>query len=228
MMNGPSIANVGALMGDPARSIMLTSLMSGQALTASELAYVAGVAAATASGHLAQLLDGGLLAVEKQGRHRYYRLAGPEVASAIEALMDLAEQSGQRSLRPGPRDSQMRRARVCYDHLAGECGVELFTRLTRRKLIMLDEGAVTITSQGERQFAEFGIDVAALRAGKRPICRYLPRLERAPLASCRCAWGSTASSLIRPRMGPSRQRFSRNRVHTARRGELRAALRVVL
>jgi DNA-binding transcriptional ArsR family regulator len=171
MPTGPSIANVGALMGDPARSNMLTSLMSGQALTASELAYVAGVAAATASGHLRQLLDGGLLAIEKQGRHRYYRLAGPEVASAIEALMDLAEQSGQRSLRPGPRDSQMRRARVCYDHLAGERGVELFARLTRRKLIMLDDGAVAITSQGERQFADFGIDVAALRAGKRPICR---------------------------------------------------------
>ena len=95
MPTGPSIVNVAALMGDLARSTMLTSLMSGQALTASELAYVAGVAAATASGHLAQLLDGGLLAVEKQGRHRYYRLAGPEVASAIEALMDLAEQSGE-------------------------------------------------------------------------------------------------------------------------------------
>jgi DNA-binding transcriptional ArsR family regulator len=90
MATGPSIANVGALMGDPARSIMLCALMSGQALTARELAYVAGVAAATASGHLTQLLDGGLLAVEKQGRHRYYRLPGPEVASAIEALMNLA------------------------------------------------------------------------------------------------------------------------------------------
>src|SRR5262249_48036548 len=171
MPTGPSIANVGALMGDPARSNMLTSLMSGQALTASELAHVAGVAAATASGHLTQLLDGGLLAVEKQGRHRYYRLAGPEGASAIQALMDLAEQSGQRSLRPGPRDSQRRKARVCYDHRAGERGVELFARLTRRKLIMLDDGAVAITSQGERRFADFGIALAALRAGKRPICR---------------------------------------------------------
>jgi DNA-binding transcriptional ArsR family regulator len=158
-------------MGDPARANMLTSLMSGQALTASELAQVAGVAAATASGHLAQLLEGRLLAVEKQGRHRYYRLAGPEVAAAIEALMDLAEQPGEKCLRPGPRDPQMRRARVCYDHLAGESGVELFARLTRRKLITLDDGAVAITRRGECQIADFGIDVAALRAGKRPICR---------------------------------------------------------
>ena len=171
MPTGPNIANVGALIGEPARANMLTSLMSGQALTASELAHIAGVAAATASGHLTQLLDGGLLAVEKQGRHRYYRLAGPEVAAAIEALMDLAEQSSRRCFRPGPTDPQMRRARVCYDHLAGERGVELFARLTRHKLIMLEDGAVAITHRGERQLADFGIDVAALRAGKRPVCR---------------------------------------------------------
>lgn len=171
MTNGLSISGIGTLMGDPARANMLTSLMDGQALTASELARVAGVAAATASGHLAQLLDGGLLAVEKQGRHRYYRLAGPDVATAIEALMDLAQQSGQRHVRPGPRDPEMRRARVCYDHLAGERAVEFFARLTRLKLIALDDGAVALTSRGERRFAEFGIDIAALKSAKRPVCR---------------------------------------------------------
>ena len=170
MRNGPSIAGAGALMGDPARANMLTSLMGGQALTASELANVAGVAAATASGHLAQMLDGGLLAVEKQGRHRYFRLAGPDVATAIEALMDLAQQSGHR-VRPGPRDPEMRKARVCYDHLAGERGVELFATLTRRKLVAFEEGAIAITRRGERRFAEFGIDVVALKSARRPVCR---------------------------------------------------------
>ncbi len=171
MTDGPSISGIGALMGDPARANMLTSLMGGQALSASELAEVAGVAAATASGHLVQLLDGGLLVVEKQGRHRYYRLAGPDVAIAIETLMDLAQRSRRLQVRPGPRDPEMRRARVCYDHLAGECAVEFFARLTRRKLIALDDGAVAITSRGERRFAEFGIDIAALKSAKRPVCR---------------------------------------------------------
>jgi DNA-binding transcriptional ArsR family regulator len=120
MMIGPNIASVGAFMGDPARASILTALMSGRALTASELAQVAGVAAATVSGHLAQLLQGGLLIVEKQARHRYFRLASSDVAMAIEALMDLAERSGQRGMRSGPRDPEIRKARVCYDHLAGE------------------------------------------------------------------------------------------------------------
>lgn len=171
MTTGPGIANIGALMGDPARANMLTALMSGQALTASELAHVAGIAAPTASGHLAQLLAGCLLVVEKQGRHRYYRLAGPEVAAAIEALMDLSELSSGRRLRPGPRNPELRRARVCYDHLAGERGVALFARLVQRKLITLEDGAIAIARPGEREFADFGIDVADLRTGKRPVCR---------------------------------------------------------
>lgn len=171
MKNGPSIAEVGALIGDPARANMLTSLMSGQALTAGELAKEAGVAAATASGHLTRLLDGELVSVEKQGRHRYYRLSGPDVAVAIEALMDLAERSGPRRVRPGPNDPALRNARVCYDHLAGERGVELFTRLTKLNLIALADGLVTVTAHGERRLAEVGVDFAALVRAKRPLCR---------------------------------------------------------
>jgi DNA-binding transcriptional ArsR family regulator len=171
MRNGPSIAAVGALVGDPARANILTSLMSGQALTATELAHEAGIAATTASGHLAKLLYGGLLLVEKQGRHRYYRLSGPDVATAIEALMDLVGHAGHRRVRPGPQDPEMRKARVCYDHLAGERGVELFARLTRLKLVVLEDGAFTITPVGAAQFQLFGIDIEALRAAKRPICR---------------------------------------------------------
>lgn len=171
MKNGPSIAAVGALVGDPARANMLTSLMSGQAMTATELAHAGGIAAATASGHLTKLLEGGLLLVEKHGRHRYYRLAGPDVAAAIEALMELVEHAGHRRVRPGPKDPEMRKARVCYDHLAGERGVELFTRLTRLRLIALEGGAIIITPDGVQKFGRFGIDIGALKAGKRPLCR---------------------------------------------------------
>jgi DNA-binding transcriptional ArsR family regulator len=171
MKAGPNISKIGALMGDPARANMLTSLMSGLALTASELAAEAGVVAATASGHLAQLLDGGLVTVEKQGRHRYYRLAGPDVAVAIETLMDLADRSGGRRVRLGPKDPEMREARVCYDHLAGERGVELFLRLTSLKLVAFENGALIMTPRGERHFSDLGIDLAALKSARRPVCR---------------------------------------------------------
>lgn len=171
MKDGPDIAMIASLVGDPARANMLCSLMSGAALTAGELARDAGVTAQTASGHLAQLLGGGLLTVEQQGRHRYYRLAGPDVASAIEALMDLAAHAGKRRTRPGPKDPQMRLARVCYDHLAGTRGVELFGRLTDHGIIALDGSGVVVTPKGETQLSNFGIDIATLASTKRPLCR---------------------------------------------------------
>jgi DNA-binding transcriptional ArsR family regulator len=181
MKEGPNIFRIAALIGDPARGNMLTRLMNGQALTAGELAREAGVSPATASGHLAQLLDGGLLHVEKQGRHRYYRLAGAEIATAIEALMDVAEHAGEQRVRPGPRDAEMRQARICYDHLAGERGVELFSRLTAGKLITLGDDEVAITARGERCFEAFGIDIGALKAARRPACRIcLDWSERRP------------------------------------------------
>ncbi len=171
MKSGPNISAVGALMGDPARANILTFLMNGKAMTATELAAVAGVAPSTTSGHLGQLVTGGLLVVEKQGRHRYYRLAGPDVAGAIEAMMDLAVQSQQRLVRVGPKDLELRHARVCYDHLAGERGVELFERLSKAKLIVLDGEGITVTARGGHRFQEFGIDIDALKRAKRPICK---------------------------------------------------------
>jgi DNA-binding transcriptional ArsR family regulator len=171
MKDGPAFTRIGALVGDPARANILTSLMSGQALTASELTREAGVTPQTASGHLAQLLDGGLISVEKQGRHRYYRLAGADVAAAIEAMMTLAEQTSVRSVRPGPKDPALRHARVCYDHLAGERSVDLYARLSHQRLIALDASGIAITPEGETAFAGFGIDLAALQKGKRPVCR---------------------------------------------------------
>ncbi len=129
MKEGPSIASVAALIGDPARANMLAALMSGRALTAGELAREAGIAAPTASGHLARLREAGLVLVEAQGRHRYVRLAGPEVAAVLEGLMGLSARDGRLRTRPGPRDPALRTARVCYDHLAGEWGVRLYDAL---------------------------------------------------------------------------------------------------
>ncbi|HVC63722.1 MAG TPA: helix-turn-helix domain-containing protein [Acetobacteraceae bacterium] len=172
---------IAALVGDPSRANILTALIGGQALTANELACEAGVTAQTASGHLARLLEGGLLAVERQGRHRYYRLAGPEVAAALESLMSLADLTDARRTRPGPRDPALRRARVCYDHLAGELGVALFARLGDSAVITLSGGHIDVTQYGEARLAEFGVDVVSLRLARRALCRScLDWSERTP------------------------------------------------
>jgi DNA-binding transcriptional ArsR family regulator len=181
MKHGPNIASVSALAGDPARANMLTALIGGQALTANELAFEAGVTPSTASGHLARLLDGGLLNVEKQGRHRYYRLAGPEIAAAVESLMAFASLTEGRRARPGPRDPALRRARVCYDHLAGELGVGLFVRLCDAGMVALSGGDIQVTEDGESRFAALGIDLGSLRQARRPMCRScLDWSERTP------------------------------------------------
>jgi DNA-binding transcriptional ArsR family regulator len=171
MKEGPDIAQVAALIGDPARANMLAALMDGRALSASELADVAGVTPQTASAHLAKLEDGLLVTTEKQGRHRYFRLGGAEVALALENLTGLAARAGHLRTRPGPRDPAMRRARVCYDHLAGELGVELLAGLTKRKLLRADDGQVAVTPGGAAKLSEFGIDLDALDKGRRPLCR---------------------------------------------------------
>src|SRR5688500_12250309 len=169
MKGEPVIARVAALIGDPARANMLTALMEGRALTASELAHAAGIAPPTASGHLAQLADAWLVELEKQGRHRYYRLSGPDVAAVIEGLMGLAQRTGAVRTRTGPRDSALRPARLCYDHLAGERGVALYETLVRNDWIAPGEAAPT--AAGREKFAAFGIDLAALEARRRPLCR---------------------------------------------------------
>ena len=171
MKDGPDIALVGSLVGDPARANMLASLMTGRALTATELAQEAGVTPQTASTHLARLVDGGLLAAEKQGRHRYFRLAEPDVAQALEALMGLAARAGHLRVRTGPKDPQMRHARVCYDHLAGDLGVRLYDRLQGRKLIAGSGEDLAVTGSGRRFFADFDIHLDGLSGRRRPLCR---------------------------------------------------------
>ena len=136
LKEGPSIALVGWLTGEPARANMLSALSDGRALTASELALEAGVSLSTASAHLSKLTDGGLVVVEDQGRHRYFRLAASEVARMLEAMMGVAMQAGHARVRTGPRDPALRRARVCYDRLAGERGVWLYDNLLRSRSIV--------------------------------------------------------------------------------------------
>ncbi|MBM6580879.1 winged helix-turn-helix transcriptional regulator [Microvirga sp. BT689] len=170
MKEGPVIASVAALLGDPARANILTTLMDGRALTVSELAEAAGVTLQTASGHLAKLDAANLLVAEKQGRHRYFRLSGPDVAQVLEALMGLAQRTGATRVRTGPKDAALRSARVCYDHLAGERGVALL-RGARQQGLIDGEKDLALTEKGRAFFADFGIDLAALGKSRRPVCR---------------------------------------------------------
>jgi DNA-binding transcriptional ArsR family regulator len=170
MAEGPLIASVAALIGDPARANMLTALLDGRALTVSELSQAAGVTIQTGSGHLARLGAANLLAAEKQGRHRYYRLSGPDVAQVLEALMGLAQRTGAVRVRTGPRDAALRSARVCYDHLAGERGVELLDAAQRQGLIAVGR-TLALTARGREFFTGFGVDLGKLEGGRRPVCR---------------------------------------------------------
>ncbi|MGE0657939.1 MAG: ArsR/SmtB family transcription factor [Reyranellaceae bacterium] len=171
MKTGPDISLIASLVGDPARANMLTALMGGKALSAGELAAEAGVTLPTASSHLAKLQSGGLVAVEQQGRHRYFRLTGPDIAAMLESMMGLAARVGHVRRQPGPKDPALRHARVCYDHLAGDQGVRLFDSLTRRRLLRSADGRLALTAAGENFVAEFGIDLAALARTRRPLCR---------------------------------------------------------
>jgi DNA-binding transcriptional ArsR family regulator len=171
MKEGPSIAPVAALAGDPARANMLCALLAGKALTASELANEAGVTVQTASSHLSKLTSGGLITGVKQGRHRYFRLADDDVVDMLETMMGVAARAGHLRTRPGPADPAMRRARVCYDHLAGEMGVAMFDALSRKGHIAMREESLRLTRKGESFVADFGIDVDALRQSRRPLCK---------------------------------------------------------
>lgn len=171
MKDGPNIVGIAALIGDHARADVLTALLSGKALTATELADCASVTKQTMSGHLAKLLDAGLLAVEAQGRHRYYRLASEDVAHLLETLMGVAYGTGAVRLRASPREPALRKARVCYDHLAGELGVRLYEQLLLRQALVLDGAGIAVSGTGRELFASLGIDVTALALHKRVLCR---------------------------------------------------------
>ncbi|MEI9429142.1 ArsR/SmtB family transcription factor [Mesorhizobium sp. Cs1299R1N3] len=169
MREGPDIARIASLIGDPARANMLNALMGGTALTASELALEAGVSLPTASSHLSKLMEGGLLTLASQGRHRYYGLAGPQVAGMIEAITGVAEAVGPKRVRPGPRDGAMRIARVCYDHLAGEQAVAMLDRLVEKNILVRDDKEIRLGPSAASHFAAIGIDVYT--KPRRPVCR---------------------------------------------------------
>jgi DNA-binding transcriptional ArsR family regulator len=171
MKDGPNIASIAALLGDPARANMLTALMDGRALTVSELAKASGVTLQTTSGHLAKLNTANLLSAERQGRHRYFKLSGPDVAQVLEALMGLAQRTGAVRVRTGPKDAALRTARICYDHLAGECGVDLYRNIEQRGFVS-DTGEPSLTKKGRDFFVSFGIDIEMLEMGRRPVCRH--------------------------------------------------------
>jgi DNA-binding transcriptional ArsR family regulator len=168
MSSNAALAEIAAMIGDPARAAMLAALMDGRALTAGELASVAGVTPQTASGHLARLVASGLLAMEKQGRHRYHRLATPAVAQAIEGLLALA--AAPRRVATGPRDAALREARTCYDHLAGRLGVALADALQARGMIELAPDGGAVTAAGEDFLAGLGVATVPGRRG-RLFCR---------------------------------------------------------
>jgi DNA-binding transcriptional ArsR family regulator len=169
MREGPDIARIASLVGDPARANMLSALMGGTALTATELALEAGVSLPTASSHLSKLMEGGLLTVASQGRHRYYGLAGPQVAGMIEAITGVAASLGPQRVRPGPRDAAMRVARVCYDHLAGEQAVAMLDRFVARQILVREDKEIRLGPAAASHFAAIGIDVYT--KPRRPVCR---------------------------------------------------------
>ncbi|MDH6230614.1 DNA-binding transcriptional ArsR family regulator [Mesorhizobium soli] len=171
MRNGPDIARIANLVGDPARANMLTALMDGGALTASELALEAGVTVQTASSHLSKLMEGGLLSLAAQGRHRYYGLANAQVASMLESIMGVAEASGPQRVRPGPRDASMREARICYDHLAGDQAVAMLDGFLARNILARDGERIAMGEAGPSFFRAIGIEPDALKKSRRPLCR---------------------------------------------------------
>jgi DNA-binding transcriptional ArsR family regulator len=172
MAQEPNVAAVAALIADPARAAMLTALLDGRALPAGELAYAAGVTAQTASAHLAKLLDGGLLSVETEGRHRYYRLAGAHIAQALEHLAAIRPAGPVRRKALDARGQELRFARCCYDHLAGHLGVAVTRALQERGFIVAAaDKRFAVTPAGAAWFGGIGVDVAALKPGRRGLAR---------------------------------------------------------
>jgi DNA-binding transcriptional ArsR family regulator len=175
------MAEVAALVGDPARANILCALLDGRALTATELAFSAGVSPQTTSGHLGKLFAARLIVLMKQGRHRYYRLAGPHVAQMLESIMNVAL-TGPPRFQPKSRlDDKMRHARTCYDHIAGVLGVGLAEAMTARDFVVLGDEAGEVTASGMEFFNQLGVDLAAAKSKRRVFCRpCLDWTERRP------------------------------------------------
>jgi DNA-binding transcriptional ArsR family regulator len=171
MSNAPQIAEVAALVGDPARANMLCALLGGRALTATELALAAGVSPQTTSGHLGKLNTARLIVLMKQGRHRYYRLAGPQVGQMLESIMNVALDGPPRFQPKSKLDDRLRHARTCYDHIAGVLGVGLADRMTAREFVVLGDEAGEVTPSGMEFLTKLGVDLSVARGKRRVFCR---------------------------------------------------------
>jgi DNA-binding transcriptional ArsR family regulator len=167
----PGFATIAGLVSEPSRAAMMAVLMDGRAYSATELSIEANVAPSTASSHLARLAASGLLTMVKQGRHRYYRIASPEIASVLEGLMGLATPPGPQVARPGPTDDGLRYARICYDHLAGEIAVAFLARLQDLDYIHGNSSELSLTGPGEKWFTGIGLNPAACERPRRRLCR---------------------------------------------------------
>lgn len=172
-----NLATIANLIGDPSRAAMLQALLPGEALTAGELARVAGIGAAAASAQVKALAESGLVTVHAQGRHRYHRLAGEEIAAALETLMALPQVSPRKSW---PHGEGFRQARLCWHHVAGRIGVALHQRLTGDGWIEAAPGGWTVTGSGEARLAKLGVDLAAARRAPRFACDCMDWSERRP------------------------------------------------
>ena len=170
-----SFAEIGALVGDPARANMLEVLMDRRALTAKELAALAGISPQTASGHLSKMLTAGLITMERYGRHHYHSLASSEIAQMLESMQQVAStqnfRHAGRTIRTGPRDAAMRLARGCYDHMAGTLAVNIADAMQGRGYIEFEGDGGSVTENGKSFLADFGIDLAATAQSKRVFCR---------------------------------------------------------
>ncbi len=208
---GP-LAATAALLADPARARMLAALLCGEALTAGELARIAGVTPATTSGHLARLAEGGLVLVHAQGRHRYHRLASEEVAAAIEALGGLAARLAP--ARPWKHGEAARQARLCWNHLAGRLGVALHARLTGQGWLRPGAGGWDATEEGRARLVATGVDVTAAGA-RRGTCACIARglhgLVRTPPAPRRRAGARDRHRLDGARLAAPARRAGRGR-----------------
>ncbi|MEE3624740.1 winged helix-turn-helix domain-containing protein [Nitrospirillum sp. BR 11752] len=168
----PNVVNSAFLIGDPARAAMLVALLDGRARPAGELAHAAGVTAQTASSHLAKLLLGGLVTVETEGRHRYYRLGGPHVALALESLASIASREPVRRKVPAPEAQRLRFARCCYDHLAGRLGVAVACGLQDRGFLTpAADKRFEVTPAGAAWFETLGLDMARIKSSRRDLAR---------------------------------------------------------
>ncbi len=175
----PDLSTIAALIGDPTRAIMLSALLGGQSLPASELAYRSHITAQTASSHLSKLVEGGLVTMQRTGRHHYYQLKNAEVAHLLEALAVVAPPPRVKTQAQSEELNELHLARTCYDHLAGKLGVAVTQSLVDQELIRLDEADYQVTADGAKWLAAWEIDERQLHKGRRKFaCTCLDWSER--------------------------------------------------